>query len=116
MPGKRPEGAAARKFDSGPGGGNRCADSGVGGGDEVLSEGAVCDRVAGSAAPAGGVLGTAEEGGARGSEVFCGDEELAAAAVAGVRNASFWTRPFDLVVLDLGSLGGLNFAQKLVRR
>lgn len=29
---------------------------------------------------------------------------------------SSWTRPFDLVVLDMGSLGGLDFAQKMVRR
>lgn len=31
-------------------------------------------------------------------------------------NRSSWGAPFDLVVIDMASLGGIDFAQKLVRK
>lgn len=41
--------------------------------------------------------------------------EAAAAAAVEAASACPSTRPFDLVVVDVGSLGGLDFAQALVR-
>ena len=116
-----PESGIPGEFDPGA---NRCAGSGGGGGGggAMLAEGAFCDSSSGGkeGAQAGGAgcgdLPGAEGHGAWGSgkeEVVAAEAE-AAATVCGASDSS-WARPFDLVVVDMGSLGGLDFAQKLVR-
>ena len=93
-------------------GGGRCASSAGGGGgggdgDASIEEGGG-DRscaLGGSAAAVSGEDG----GGMETGEAVC--DQSGASAFSG-RSCR---RPFDLVVLDMGSLGGLDFAQKLVR-
>ena len=91
-------------------------------GDAVLAEGGACvsystekegPPVDGAGA---GVSGAGAEGHATwGGGASCDEDEGSASAVCGAIDSSL-ARPFDLVVLDMGSLGGLDFAQKLVRR
>lgn len=80
-----------------------CVNSG--GSDDDLVEGS-CDATVGSGRSWGsrreGVADT-EVGMDRGERFRWG-------------NRSSWGAPFDLVVVDMASLGGLDFAQKLVRR
>ncbi|CAM9822349.1 unnamed protein product, partial [Ectocarpus sp. 4 AP-2014] len=91
-------------------------------GDECLSGGAGAAGT--SSLSASGVADDArEEGdqqsccsGSGGGAHGCGgrDDDAGGAATCCVRDgAASWARPFDLVVLDIGSLGGLDFAQKL---
>lgn len=100
-----PENGAAERLDADPpSGGNSCCGTGGTGSDEKMA----CDGPADCGAPV--VDGVAQDGmgGDRGSGFPAGEDAAAGA------NSS-WVRPFDLVVLDMGSLGGLDFAQKMVR-
>lgn len=86
-------------------GGKFCVNSG--GSDDDLVEGS-CDAAVGS----GRSWESRREGVA--------DAEVGMGMGRGERfrlgNRSSWGAPFDLVVVDMASLGGLDFAQKLVRR
>lgn len=126
--GKRSEGGVSGDFDPDPGdeggvSGDRCLEEaaagakicGVGGGVDFSGKEpwAGSDEAGGSfPARSAGRHGGGEE--QSGSGVSLG-EEAVMVGTAKAGNSSTWTRPFDLVVLDMGSLGGLDFAQKLVR-
>ena len=127
-----------------PGDGSCCASSGGGGsggddGSRSSSSGCSCGSGSGSESESesGGESGgaSAEEdgrdrtcpvgsssssspavaGGAEMGEAGCGEGGASSFSDSSSCSSTSCGRPFDLVVLDMGSLGGLDFAQKLVR-
>ena len=120
IPGEFDPGANRRADNGGSGSYGRDGDGSCGG--AVLAEGGACvsfsaEKEGSPVGSAGaGVSGAGAEGhGTWGGGASCDEDEGAASAVCEAIDSSL-ARPFDLVVLDMGSLGGLDFAQKLVRR